>query len=619
MATANTSLDVTELSYDPNREQLKAFLRQQNRLKDYNFDGSTVGLLLDVLAYTSYGLGFYANMSANEGFLDSAVKRDSVVSRAKALGYLPRSAKGARATLRTIITPNDSPTSIYIQKGTRFEASLDGRSYPFETVRDYVVYPNADDEYIVDLVVIQGVTTVERTDVIVGQQQRYQLFNRNVDTDTLTVGVKPSAASTSIDYYDLAMDITEITGEDKSFFLEGDDEEKYVILFGDDVVGRRLRPGEQVVASYLVTDGSVANGINRFRSVAALGGYTSYLFTVTAPAQGGQDAEDIESIRFHAPLYRELQNRCVTSGDYKEYILAHHSDIEALTVWGGEDNEPPVYGRCFIAAKPYNGYVLTQAKKDTIFRSIDALNVQSIEPIFVDATFLYVVPSVRVFYDNVRTTSDAATIYAKIATAVATFERKHLGNFEQRFRYADFVQYLMRSDTAITNIEVDTKIQKRFNPILNSRFTYNLKFNHILSHPVENNPVTVISSTGFTLPAYAQTMYLDDDGAGKLRIYYLNGGARVYISRDAGTVDYDTGLVQIKNLIVSSYEGSQIKVTATPRYQSFVPVRNQIILLTDTLVAVWRETADRAERAAYTDRPLTQGSAEFIFDTALRR
>lgn len=617
MATANTSIDVTELSFDPNRESLKAFLKAKSKLKDYNYEGSTLSILLDILAYANYQSGFYANMTTNEGFLDTAVLRDSVVSRAKALSYTPRSAKSARATLRVTVVPNDTPDFVTIRKGTKFEAILDSQRYLFEVEADTIIAPT-DGVFIGDVTIAQGITVTERYPVSGDAPHRFVLLNADIDTDSLLVQVRPSADSTQSTTYSRAYDITDVRTEDTSYFLEGDRDNRFAIQFGDDVIGRALQPGEVVVVSYRVTEGSLVNGVGTFAALNDMGGYNAFSFRTIARATGGQDIQTTESIRYHAPRFWEMQNRLVTTPDYETFIKANHSDIQALAVWGGDENVPPIYGKVFISAKPFNGFTLPQYKKDAIFASCENFNVQSIEPVIVDPTFLYVVPSVRAFFDPTVTTLTAGSIHSKVAQALIAFEENKLGLFKQRFRSAEFVTYLQAADPSITNVEVDTTLQKRFTPTLNARFTYTIKFNQAIDHPVDGNPAAVVASSGFTLPAYSQTMYLDDDGSGRIRVFYRNAaGDKIFVDRSAGTIDYDTGEIKIRNFSPSSYVGSEMKIAVVPRYQSYLPINNQIILLADATVAVWRENARREESAAYIGSVTTQGTTETLLERAI--
>lgn len=614
--TANTSIDVTPLAYNELRESLKSFLSRQSRLQDYNFEGSTVSLLLDMLALSTYNMAFYDNMSLNEGFITTAVLRDSVVSRGTALGYTPRSATGARAVLRLTIVPDDDPDYITVTKGTKFEATIDGRRFIFETVQDYVLTANDDGIYQTDITIAQGITVTERYTVTGDAPHRYTLLNANIDTSSLTVVVKPSAASTDQEVYTRHDDLTEIMSDTLGFFLEGDIDSKYTLQFGDGVIGRALVAGEQVVCTYRVTDGIVANDAAVFRALNNPGGYSVFSFAVVTRAAGGADAETREGVAYSAPRHWERQKRLVIDEDYEEFLKNRYPEFESVSVWGGEKNDPPVYGRVFISIKPYNAYTITQTYKDEIFRQIDERNVQAIEPVFVDPTYIFIEPTVRVFYDSTRTTLNAEGIFAKVQDAIVAYEASIIGDFRVEFMEFSFTEHLKNSDASISNIEVDYKLQKRFVPILNSVFSYTTEFSQPIDHPLDNNPLPVLSSTGFTIPSNANKMFLDDDGAGGVRVYYLkNGLTRVYVNTNAGTIDYETGTVVLRNLAMSSVDNSELHLSVVPRYQSFQPVRNQILLFSNTTISIWRTSVSRAQPASFVGSVTTQGSDQLTLDS----
>lgn len=614
--TANTSIDVTRLAFDPNRESLKDYLSRQTILQDYNFEGPTISILLDLLSLATYNMAFYDNMSINEGFITTAVLRDSVVSRGTALGYTPRSAIGARAVLNIIIVPGDDPDFITITQGTKFQTTIDGNTYFFETPQDYVIVADGDGIYQGQITIVQGISLTERIDVTGIAPHRFVLLNQNIDTSSLQVVVKPSSISSSQTIYTKVTDITEVMADSEVYYLEGDLNEKYALQFGDGVIGRALQAGEQVVVSYRVTEGVVCNSARSFTAVNNPGGYSVFALSLVTPAAGGADAETRDSIALAAPRKWERQKRLVIKEDYKSYIEENYPDFETVSVWGGEDNDPQMFGRVFISIKPSGAYTITQNYKDQLFRELDALNVQAIEPFFVDPTYIFVVPTVYTFYDSTKTNLTAQGIFSRVQTAMQTYEDSLIGAFELEFTESEFLFALKNAHASITNVEVSYKLQKRFVPLLNSIFTYTLQFNQEVFHPVASYQIPVVETSGFTIPGNAKKMYIDDDGNGTLRIYYLrNGVTRIYVNTNAGTINYTTGKVVLQNIAMSSVDNNELKFTITPKYKSFKPIQNQIILISDATNSVWRSSVARSQPAAYSASITTQGTDQITLDS----
>ena len=351
---AEGKLNISELDFAKIKENLTGFLSSQAEFVGYNFKGSSFDVLLDVLSYNTHYNAFYANMVANEMFLDSATLRNSVVARAKHLGYLPRSAKGSKSIVTLTITPTDSPAVISIPKNTQFQGEVGGVSYIWCTQNSHSVNINANGVYTVaDVILSQGIPSTFRYTVNTGDtDQRFLLPNANTDTDQLTVTVQVSAADTDSTVHTKANDITTINSTSAIYFLEEAEAGKYEVQFGDGVLGKQLANGNIVILSSLICDGNTTNDAKSFSVVSEVGGYSNVKIVTTSSATGGAPSADIDEIKFNAPKNFEAQNRCVTIFDYVTTIKQDYSGADAVVAWGGEDADPPVYGKVYVAIKP---------------------------------------------------------------------------------------------------------------------------------------------------------------------------------------------------------------------------------------------------------------------------
>lgn len=616
-SAANTYLRVTELSYDALRDNLKDFLRGKPELQDYNFEGSTMSILLDLLAYNTYYNSFYANMVGNEMFIDSAALRTSVVSRAKHLGYVPRTAKSAVAKVTLALAPlDDEAPFVTIPAQTKFDASLDGVNYTFSTSQEVSVFPDSNNIFQTELTLYEGVWTTERHTVSdnPGPEEKYKILNDNIDLSSLTVQVQESLTSTAISNYTRVSNILDVNDESKVFYFEENLDGNYEIHFGDGVLGRKLSPGNIVIVTYRVCSGSVANFITSFTKEGQMFDILAYSFATTQIAQGGQDREEIESIRFNAPLSYDMQNRVVTQNDYKQYILSQNPDIQSLAVWGGEDNDPPFWGKVFVVAKPFNGFGLTELRKTAIANALDKLNMQSLEVVMQDPSFVYILPTINVFYDTASTTVTPDALREFVADTVVNFETNFLAQLDQPFKYSRLVRDIDNSHFSIVSNETGIRFQKRFSPILNDVFTYTFPFYTEVFHPYDGYAGSLDSSE-FTLPLFSQQLKLDTDGNGAVRAYYLDNDKKIIVKDDVGTIEYDTGKVTLINFNPSTVDGDEMRINITPTRPNLIPKLNQILLIAETRIDVYDNASGELLSTGTAD---TQGQTETLFETAIK-
>jgi len=555
---------------------MKTYIASKPEFTDYNFEGSTISMLLDLLAYNTYQNAFYTSMVGNEMFLDSALLRDSVVSRAKMLNYVPRSARGASTTLTVEITPTGAPDSVTVAKDSEFSATIDGEAYKFVTPQAYSF--SSTDNYSGTITITEGRPVTHRFTVNTNSPVRYILPNENVDTTSITVDVQTSSSDASSVRYNLASDITEVQANSAVYFLQEVEDSQYEITFGDDVIGQAPVDGNIVIANYRICNGTDGNGISSFTSPSTLGGSSTFTTLVDAATSGGANNETIESIKFNAPKNYETQNRAVLAEDYKRLILRDNGDVQSISVWGGEENNPPIYGKVYISIKPTIGNTISSQRKTEITTELKKYNVLSIDPEFVDATFLYIRPTVEVRYDSKTTTLTGPQVQTKVLNAITNFESTKLGTFDNKtFRYSQFVKAIDAADSSIVSNLTTIQIEKRFVPSLTNSTTYNVSFSNALHNPHAGHRYA-ISSSAFTYRG--NTSYFDDDGNGNLRIYYITGSnTRVYTNETAGVVNYRTGLVTINAFLPSAFVGSSLSIFADSADDDVNAIRNQILLI----------------------------------------
>jgi len=587
---AEGKLNISELDFAKIKENLTGFLSSQAEFVGYNFKGSSFDVLLDVLSYNTHYNAFYANMVANEMFLDSATLRNSVVARAKHLGYLPRSAKGSKAIVTLTITPTDSPSVISIPKNTQFQGEVGGVSYIWCTANSHSVNINANGVYTVaDVTLSQGIPSTFRYTVNTGDtDQRFLLPNANTDTDQLTVTVQVSASDTDSTVHTLANDITTINSTSSIYFLEEVEDGRYEIQFGDNVLGKAVSNGNIVILSSLICDGNTTNDAKSFSVVSEVGGYSNVKVETTSTATGGAPSADIDEIKFNAPKSYESQNRCVTIFDYVTTIKSEYTGADAVVAWGGEDADPPVYGKVYVAIKPTSGAVLTESAKTLIKTTIlNKRNIVGITPEIVDPDYMYLKVNSTVKYDSGRTTNSASVLKSTVSTAVTDFGDTNLKTFDKSFRYSKLIQAIDEAEVSIKSNQTSVTIKRLLYPRLGSSAAYTLPFSNQIYHPA-NNFWGAVTSAEFSYNDSVNTLWTgcrlqDDDGV--LQVYRSSGEERILVDNNVGTITYLSGKVELKSFkpiaIGSETTGNTtpLEVYVTPASADILPLREQIILI----------------------------------------
>ena len=590
---ASNKISVTDLEFDSIKSNLKNYLSAQTQFQDYDFEGSGMDVLLDVLAYNTHYMGYYANMIGNEMFMDSASLRESVVSHAKHLNVIPTSVTAPTAYLNMTFTPTGSPLSLTIAKNTKFTTSISATSYTFTTTAATTITPAAGVYSVTNLAIKEGkILGKSYTVDLANTTQRFIIPNSNVDTSTIAVTVQNSSSDSTVATWadGNSLDVTTITSSQKVYFLQEVEEGKYELIFGDGAVGKQLSDGNIIFIEYLVTGGVTANKANAFTAVGSVAGLTSanYTLTVASVASGGSAAESINSLKNNAPKLYQAQKRATTKDDYKAILLAERSDINSITVYGGEDASPPVYGKVYIAIKPAGNTSYSNTAKDDIKSAIlKKSNVVTVIPEIVDPIFYYLLITTTVNYDPVTLLTTENILKSSIDTSITDYFTSDLQKFDQKFRYSVLTKKIDNTDSAIRNSKTSIKYQMRITPAtLATTATYTMEFND----PVIKGTLTTTSFTASDGATYS----LVDDSAGIVKVAKTTSGVvdspAVYFtlpdgSQNQGTVDYTTGKVLLNNFTPYTISDgtTNIKLTITPSVnnQDITPLREQI-LTTDT-------------------------------------
>ena len=579
---ASNKFIVSDLDFDAIKENLKSFLQDQPEFSDYNFEGSGFAVLLDTLAYNTHYLGFNANMVANEMYLDSADIRKNVVSLAKMLGYTPSSSKSPLATVDVTLN-NATGSSVTMDKGTVFTSTIDTLTYQFVNNEKITMTPQDGVYKFSDVNLYEGTLvsfryTVDSTDV----DQRFIIPSVNADTTTLKVTIQNSSADSTQTSYSLASGLKGLNNTSKAYFLQETDTGKFQIYFGDDVIGKRLADGNIVIIEYIVGNKTEANGASSFVASSSVGGFSDVTVVTKTNAQGGSEAEGKESIRFNAPLQYTSQDRAVTTTDYETLVRSIYPNATSISAWGGEDDETPIYGVVKIAVKGQSGVPLTNATKLDIVTKLKSYNVASVRPEIIDPIITSVVLVINAKFDKNSTAKTADTLKSEIVDAITDYNKNTLTAFDGVFRYSKVTGLIDDVDNSILSNITTVKIRKSFTPTLSSSTKYDVYFRNAIYNPHSGHE-SVLSSTGFKISGNTNEMFLDDDGMGNVRIYYLVSGIKTVQNATQGTINYATGQITINSLDIASISNIRgsistvIEVTASPLSNDVVPVRDQIL------------------------------------------
>ena len=610
-----TKLQVTELDFDLIKDNLKTYMKNQTEFSDYNFEGSGMSQIIDLLAYNTHYLAMNANFAMNEAFLDSATLRSSVVSHAKGLGYTPRSARAPVAYVDVTLN-SSTAVSATLAKGTRFTTKVDGSTFGFVVNEDITTTPTNGVMRFINVPIYEGTLITSRYTVDLNNiEQKFLISDDRGDTTTLKVSVQTSGSDVSTTTYTLATDITQVTSGAKVYFLQESTDGKFEVYFGDGVVGSSISNGNIVQLQYVVTNKDRANGAKSF-STTSVSGETDVTVALLVAALGGAEPESISSIKFNAPLDYSSQGRAVTTQDYKTILPTVYAGTQAVQVWGGEDNDPPIYGQVFLSVRTKSGTNLTQAQKNSIAVDLKKYNIASIRPTFVNPLITKIKLKVDFKFDSKTTTKTVGDLETLIRSTLATYNSGDLLNFDVVFRHSKISGLIDATDTSILSNTTRLTLNQIITPTLNASTQYIIDFNNALYNPHSGHNATlggITSSTGFTIAGNTNTLYIDDDGNGIIRTYYLVGGqTRTYVDASAGTINYSSGKIVLTDLNITSATNTDgtISVDILPASNDVVSVRNQLleIDLTNTTVSGTVDTVAAGGSSAGTGYTTTQNT-----------
>lgn len=485
MANVESKLVISEPDFFTIKSSLKNFLKSQSTFADYDFEGSTLSQLIDLLSYNTHYLSFYMNMIANESFLDSASLRDSVVSHAKMLGYTPSSVRSAAARIDLSFTLANNPgvgalTSLTIPKFTKFSSSaVDGVNYTFTNLDEVTVTKSNNAFTFSDLNIFEGnpVTQVYTYSEQLNPLQEFKITDKNIDTSTIEVIVQTSSIDLTQQTFTLATDATTVTANSTVYYIDEISGGSYKIYFGNDVLGKKLSDGNLVVVSYLISNGEAANKAKSFKLLDSVGGLTEGTIVVDQVAAGGAKIESIETIKALAPKTFASNGRAVTKNDYISLIQQRYPSFEAVNVWGGEENIPPVYGKVFISAKPAAGYEISRTEKDFIISEvINPISILTVTPEFVDPDFNFLNLNVRVTYDPTATVLTPGEISTLVRGRINNYANTYLDQFNSYFKISRLMHEVDMAHPSIVSNDIDVKIEKRLTPVLGTSRNYVIKF-----------------------------------------------------------------------------------------------------------------------------------------------
>jgi len=596
MATINSSnINITDLDFEDVESSLKEYLKGQSTLKDYNFEGSNLSVLIDLLAYSAHTSAFNANMVASEMFLDTAQIRKNVVSRAKELGYTPSSRTAAKAKFDlTVTSPRVGgvvPSSLTINRGHEFTTVFDGTSFTFIALDNKTISPDGGTFTFKDLEVFQGklTTDIYRFDNQISNQ-RFALLNSNIDTSTIKINI---TSNNTVTAWTKAGDLTGITSSSNVFYVQENDEGLFEVYFGDGVIGAQPKDGDQISISYLVTDDTHANGASTFSMATSISGNSDVVFTNTLSASGGKDIETTDQIKFSASKFYTSQNRLVTVQDYKAKLQELYPGADSIAVWGGEDNDPVQYGKVFVALKPsqYSNN-LTTAEKTDLKNSLSKLSVLTVRPEIVDAEILQILITTNFKYDPTKTSQTKSALETLVRASIISYDNNQLSGFDTLFRHSQLTGQIDNTETSILSNITNIKLRKNYTAVVDgTKSSIKLDFGNAIYNPHSGHNADgggVLESTGFFISGDANNYFYDDDGNGNVRRYYLDGSTRVYADNTAGTITYSTGVVSINTLTYSSTSNTDTSIdfTITPSSNDIISTRNQLLDITADQITV---------------------------------
>ena len=597
MAIKSSQINITDLDFDNIADNLKTYLQGQETFKDYDFEGSTMSVLIDLLAYASHIGAVNTNIASSELFLDSAQIRKNVVSRAKDIGFVPASEKASSAIVDVAINNVRNADGTYptlnemsLLRGSIFSTVFDGKVYDFVVPNTVKPTQNGNTYNYAGVQIVQGIYA---SDVFVFDNQvanpKFVLSNDRVDRSRLSVSVNSGGVSST---FTLSTDVSNIKTTSKVYYTQENEDGFVEIYFGDGVLGASLLDGDLITVTYIIVDDIHCDGAKTFNLSTSINGYSDSSVTTISKATGGTEKESIESIKFKATKFYTSQNRLVTLNDYKAKVTEYYPNADAVAVWGGEDNNPPEYGKVFLAIKPLNSDYLSETEKKSIVSKLNALNMVTVRPVIVDAEIVKVLISTTFKYNERTTTLSQGELESLVTLTINQFDTDNLTNFDSIFRHSNLTKTIDDSNSSILSNVTNIRLRKSVPAKIGQLIGYTITFGNALYNPnsgynADNGGVTTTSGF-YALGDATNIHYFDDNGKGVIRRYYLSGGTRIYVDTSAGTVDYSTGTISINAIsIISTVKvDSTIDFTLIPNSSDVVATRGILIDISSDDISV---------------------------------
>ena len=575
------------LNYDQIKASIKEYIRSNNSFRDFDYEGSNLSILIDILAFNTYTNSYNANMIANECFLDSASLRENVISIIQAIGYTPRSSKSAKSIVSFIINldSNSQSSSLTFKKGVSALGSLEDTRYIFSLLEDVTVPVKNRSSFFENVVLYQGVFLTETFTVDTSNfDQRFILNNEKIDTSTIKVRVKESSTSSKYDEYLLVENIIGISGTSKIFLIKEVSDERYELIFGDGIIGNKLSNGNVIEVDYITTDEDLGNNISNFSlngSVVTDSGVSINISSVAVntvqKSSGGAKIENLKSIKNFGPKYLATQNRAITTQDYETLVPKIYPRANSVVAYGGETLNPPQYGKVFLSVKPDNSTFLSLFDKTLLETEIKKYSSVGIDVEVVDLKYLYIELDISAYYST-NLTQSADTIKSKISQTLVDYSQSEdLNKFGGRFKFSNISRIIDESDKAITSNSTIVKLRRNIVPIFNSQFSYECCFGNAIFNSSEYN----IRTTGFRVFEYPDTVYFSDrkitDKTGELFLFKLDQSNNPVILKSIiGSVDYEAGelFIDSLNVVSTTLSDNTIQVEADPKSYDVIGLRD---------------------------------------------
>lgn len=586
----------TNLDFNTLRNQIKDYLRLNSNFTDFDFEGSNFSVLIDTLAYNSYITSYNTNMAVNESFIDSATLRENVVSLARNIGYVPRSKRASRAVINfnvntSVFDPNKTIRSITLKSGIVALGLVQSGSYIFSIPEDITVSVDDNQNALFENIEIYEGSYLTKNFNVNSEtpNQKFVIPNPNVDSTTVRVKVITNVTE---DYQQFT-NIFNASSNTRMYLLQEVSDEKYQIIFGDGLIGKKPENGAAIFVSYIVTNGFAGNGARNFSFSGTLrdnngNPITSGISLVTTiqSSENGDDIEPLDNVKYLAPRVYSSQYRAVSANDYKSLIPFIFPNVESVNAYGGEELPIPEYGKVFISVKPKNGNFISKATKDTILKQLKLYSIAGIKPELVDLKYLYIELSTSVYYNKSKV-NNLNSLRSSIINTITQYSKSDdLNVFGGRFKYSKMTSLIDKTSSSITSNITIVKIRRNLFPIVNKNATYEVCFGNRFHIKKSDGRGYNIKSTGFTIQNINETLYLGDipfsDSEGTLHFFKLVDQTPVNVVSNAGKINYLKGEIVLNSVIITSYEGTEIQIEATPESNDVIGLRELYLILNTT-------------------------------------